>query len=144
MCDVVQSHVEALMAGFLGTDDLQIDEDGDIAVRSQSARYIVRVRDYDRDCPHVEVFAVMVNDVDADPGLFEALNEINRRATHTRAFWLDRMVVLANQLVGLTMSSQDLTCACDEVAFIAHRDGPRLAATFGGHVAFPEALEEGQ
>ncbi len=133
--DVVQSHLETLMERYLGTDDLQIDEDGGIPVAYRSAVYRVRVLPGEK--PHVDITAAMISDIDPDPGLYEALNELNSRLSHARAFWDGGVVVLAAELVGLGMDVDDLECTCGEIAVTAHRQGPRLAKTFGGTVANP-------
>lgn len=134
--DVVQSHLETLMERYLGTDDLQIEEDGDIPVAYRSAVYRVRVLPGEK--PHVGISAVMIRDIDPDPGLYEALNELNSRLSHARAFWVDSTVVLAAELVGLGLDLDDLECTCGEIAVTAHCQGPRLAQIFGGTVANPD------
>lgn len=140
--DVIQSHVEVLMQRFLETDELKVDSDGDIPVSHGSASYYVRVARQPVECPHVEVYAVAVEEIDADPGLYEALNALNRRLSHARVFWSDRKVILAGELIGETMAFGDLACLCCEIGGTAHDEGPRLAATFGGRVAFPDAIDD--
>ncbi len=139
--DVVQSHMETLMERLLETDELRVNEAGAVPVSHGSAIYTVRVIGVDRS-PHVEVYAVAVDDIDSDPGLYEALNVLNRRLAHARAFWEDRKVVLAATLLGAALELDELECTCDEIAVLAHREGPRLAKTFGGRVARPDEVEE--
>ncbi len=136
--DVVQSHLETLMERYLGTDDLQIEDDGDIPVAYRSAVYRVRVLPGAK--PHVDITAAMISDIDSDPGLYEALNELNSRLSHARAFWVDSTVVLAAELVGLCLDLDDLECTCGEIAVTAHRHGPRLSMIFGGMVANPDEV----
>lgn len=135
--DVVQSYLEVLVEQLLETDDLKVHPDGDIGVEHRSAVWFARVRDR-ADSPHIEVFSVMVADVGPDPGLYEALNELNRQLTHCRAFHTGRAVVLAGELVGETTTLADLACLANEVADVAHEEGPQLAGTFGGTVARPD------
>jgi hypothetical protein len=142
--DVIQSHVESLMEEILQVDDLVITPAGEIPVRHHSAVYNVRVSAAPNTAPHVEVYAVAVEDVDPDPGLYEALNTINRRASHARTFHSNRTIVVASELYGPTLSRDELECSCDEVALIAHVEGPRLAATYGGTVAYPDHTGEGE
>lgn len=139
--DVIQSHLEALMEQHLETDELRVDCDGDIGVHNQSARYVARVKAYGHNEPHIEVYSIVVDGVEADPGLYEALNELNRRLAHSRAFWTERKVVFAGELVGEAAELADLECLCEEIAGMAHEEGPKLAATFGGEVSFPEEME---
>lgn len=139
--DVVQSHLEVLMEQLLGTEELQVDDDGDIGVEHASAVWFSRVRPRG-DSPHIEVFSVVVSDVDADPGLLEALNDLNRRLSHCRAFHTDRRVVVAGEIVGEHATLPDLECLALEVARAAHAEGPELVRAFGGHVSRPDWTEE--
>ncbi|MDQ6876091.1 MAG: YbjN domain-containing protein [Actinomycetota bacterium] len=142
--NVVQSHVEALCERMLETDELRVGSAGEIAVAHRSAVYQVRVL-AELAQPHVEVSAIVLDDVDADPGLYEALNGINARAAHFRAFWADRKVVFAAVLVGETLALEELSCTCDEVGSAAHGEGPALVAVYGGRLARPDySDEEGQ
>lgn len=136
--DVIQSHLEVLMSQHLETDDLQVDCDGDVAVHADTARYVARVKQYGHNTPHIEVYSVVVDGVDADPGLYEALNEMNRRLAHARAFWTDRKVVVAGEIVGSSAELADIERLCGEIAGTANEEGPKLAATFGGAVSFPD------
>lgn len=139
--DVVQSHLEVLMEQLLETEELSVDDDGDVPVRHGSATWVARVRDRG-STPHIEVFSVVVADVDQDPGLLEALNDLNRRLVHCRAFHADRAVVVAGELVGETCALADLECLAMEVAAAAVDQGPALARTFGGHLAHDLGEEE--
>ncbi|MCW2779116.1 MAG: hypothetical protein JWN17_2841, partial [Frankiales bacterium] len=139
--DVVQSHLEVLMEQLLETEDLQVDDDGDIGVEHASAVWWARVRPR-AGAPHIEVFSVAVTDVAPDPGLLEALNDLNGRLSHCRAFHADRKVVVAGELVGEWATLDDLVCLSGEVSSTAHREGPLLVKTFGGSVARPEHVDE--
>ncbi|MCW2607333.1 MAG: hypothetical protein JWO60_2026 [Frankiales bacterium] len=141
--DVVQSHLEVLVEQLLETDDLKVQPDGDIGVEHDSAVWSARVRDRGGD-PHIEVFSVVVSDVAADPGLYEALNDLNARLSHCRAFHSGSSVVVAGELLGETTTYADLACLAHEVAHAAHGEGPGLAATFGGRVARPDHVDDDQ
>ena len=140
--DVVQSHIEVLMAQMLETDDLKINPCNEIPVFYRSAVYKVRVSPSPQPAPHVEVFAVALDEIDPDPGLYEALNSINRKLSHARAFYSERQVIIAGELYGETLDLPELRCTCDEVAAVADYEGLRLAAVYGGHVARPNYAEE--
>lgn len=142
--EVVQSHVEVLMGRMLETDELKINACGEIPVCYGSTVYKVRVALAPREAPHVEVFAVVLDEVDPDPGLYEALNTMNRKLSHARAFFAERRVVIAGELYGETLDLPELACTCDEVAAVADYEGPRLAAIFGGKVARPDHVGEGE
>jgi hypothetical protein len=139
--DVIQSHLEVLMARHLETDDLQVDGDGDVPVHCSSGRFWARVKDYDHNQPHIEIFSIMVEGIEADPGLFEALNTLNRRLSHNRVFWVDNKVVVISEMVGASAEQADIDCVCNEIGNFVHAEGPLLAKTFGGSVAFPDEIE---
>ena len=128
---VIQSHLEALMQEILGVDELYVDDRGHVPVSTEVAGYTVRLCP-SCDTPHIEVFSVAIEDVPADPGLYEALNDINRGLSHARIFWVDDRVIVAGELLGESADSRGLHCLCDEVARVADHHGPRLAETFGG------------
>lgn len=129
--DVVQSHVECLVQEMLEVDELKVRPDGQIGVSTESGAYTVRVLDYG-PTPHVEVFSVLLTEIDKDPGLLEKLNDLNARCCHTRIFWAERRVVVAGELVGATAEGAGLSCLCDEVAHVIDNCAPDIRAVFGG------------
>ena len=128
---VVQSHLEALMKSHLEAEELLVDDDGDVGVRTEKGGYTARVVDRGPE-PHIEVFSVVLTDIDLDPGLLEAINDANRRITHSRMFWFDRRVVVAGEIVGSCAEEAGLACLCEEVARTTDRYGDELAGVFGG------------
>ena len=119
------------MQEFLEVEELKVTDSGEVRVLAEEAGYSARVRD-DRDEPHIELFSVVLTDIDADPGLYEALNEINRSLGHCRIFWARQQVVVAGELVGASAEHSSLTCLIDEIARCANRCGDELGAVFGG------------
>lgn len=137
---VIQSHMEVLMQEVLGVDELIVSPDAEVVVSSGDGSYAVRLREGEE--PHIEVYSVVLTAVDADPGLFEALNDLNRRLAHCRAFWHRGQVVLAGELVGVSTTAADLACLCNEVAHHVETDGPELAGVFGGKTQSQRGDEE--
>lgn len=119
------------MQEWLEVEELVVDEDGDIGVRAGEVGYWARLRRSEDD-PHIEVFTLVLTDVEPDPGLYEALNEINRGASHVHAFFSTDAVVIAGELVGETADERSLGCLCREVVDLATKYGPELQAVFGG------------
>jgi hypothetical protein len=128
---VVQSHLEALMQQVLEVEELRVTPEGYVNVRSDVSGYSVRLRP-ERDEPHIEVYSIAIREVEADPGLYEAINDVNRRLSHCRMFWCDDQVVLAGEILGASADVEALRCLCDEVAWVSDTHGPRLTKTFGG------------
>ena len=130
---VIQSHLETLMQEILEVEELYVDDNGDVDVRTKVAGYTARICP-SCDAPHIEVFSVLVRDIPADPGLYEALNDLNRGMSHARFFWANDCVILAGELLGRSADEDSLRCLCNEVAAMADEHAPRLAGIFGGTV----------
>lgn len=138
--DVIRSHMERLMQGYLETDELRVEPGGVIPVSNRSAFY--KVQTLQGSNPHVNVYSIVIQDIDADPGLYEALNEHNARMSHARVFWSERRVIIDAELLGESLDAPGLACTISEVAGWSHHEGPKLAKIFGGTVAFPEHVED--
>ena len=119
------------MQEYLEVEELKVTDAGEINVRTEEASYTARVRK-DRREPHLEVYSVVLVDVDADPGMFEALNGLNRSLTHCRIFWRDGSVVVAGELIGAVTEMPSLACLISEVVSTADDDAPQLQSVFGG------------
>ena len=119
------------MQELLGVDELKVTDDGEVRVLAEEAAYSVRLRE-DRTEPHIEAYSVVLTEIDADPGLYEALNDINRSLGHCRIFWSRQQVVVAGEMVGTTAEELGLTCLVEEVARCANRSGEELGGVFGG------------
>lgn len=119
------------MQEYLEVEVLKVTDDGEVRVLADEASYQVRVRE-DRDEPHIEVFSVVLTEIEADPGLYEAMNEVNRALGHSRIFWVRKQVVVAGELVGASAEQTGLACLIDEVARTANRCGSELGGVFGG------------
>ena len=130
---VIQSHLEALMQQVLEVEELHVADNGSVHVTTDLGSYTVRVCP---SCPepHIEVFSVAVRDVAADPGLYEAVNDLNRVASHARLFWTGERVIVAGELLGASADVASLRCLCNEVAGLVDREAPKLAEVFGGVV----------
>lgn len=129
--DVVQSHVECLVQEMLEVEELKVRPNGQIGVSTESGAYTVRVL-CDGPTPHLEVFSLLLTEIDKDPGLLEKLNDLNARMCHARVFWTDRRVVVAGELIGETAEGMGLSSLCDEVAHVVDHCAPDIKAVFGG------------
>jgi hypothetical protein len=129
--DVVQSHLECLMQDMLGVDELKVRPDGAVGVSTESGSYTARVR-RGVDAPHIEVYSVLLSEIDKDPGLLEKLNDMNARSGHVRLFWTERMVVASGELVGPTAEITGLLCLCEEVTDLVDHCAEEIKKVFGG------------
>lgn len=129
--DVVQSHLECLMQEMLEAEELVVQPNGDIGVRTDSGGYTARVLKRG-GTPHIEVYSILLTEIDKDPGLLEKLNDVNEGLSHVRVFWSDQRVIVAGELVGPTAEGDGLSCLCDEVAHAVDRHAGEIKAVFGG------------
>lgn len=129
--EVVQSHLECLMQEMLEVDELKVRSNGDIGVSTESGGYTVRVLKRGPN-PHIEVYSILLTEIDKDPGLLEKLNDLNAGLSHLRVFWSERRVVAAGELVGTTAEGDGLSCVCDELAHFIDHHAEEIKAVFGG------------
>ncbi len=126
--------VEEGLRDWLGAERLERDEDGDYAIPVGSALVFVRVGD-DR-MPMVAIFASILTEVEATPGLFTALNDINRRIRFARAFWVRGTIVVATELAAVDVSAQQISFTCMQLGSLADHLDDVLHGRFGGGIAF--------
>lgn len=134
--DVVRPHVEQLLKGILGSEDLVVDEDGDIPVRSGSALFYVRVLDGDPSL--VRVFSTMLTGVKPTKKLFKTLNDINAQIVSGRVFWVDEDIVVVTEIVGSHLDREELEHACRAIGTIADTFDDQIQREHGGEKAFDE------
>jgi hypothetical protein len=115
-------------------EQLDRDEDGDYAIPVGSALVYVHVGG-DR-LPLIAIFSSILTDVEASPGLFVALNDINRRIRFARAFWVSGTIVVATELAAVDVSAQQVSFACMQLGSLADHLDDVLHGRFGGGVAF--------
>ncbi|MDP9183897.1 MAG: YbjN domain-containing protein [Actinomycetota bacterium] len=128
---VVQSHLECLMQECLEIDELAVNDNGSIGVSVPGGGYYARVRERGEG-PHLEVYSVLLSEIDKDPGLLEKLNDLNARLSHTRVFWSDRQVVVAGEILGATAEVTGLSCLCEEVSGMVVHCAEEIQSVFGG------------
>ncbi len=126
--------VEDGLRDWLGVEQLERDEDGDYAIPVGSALVYVHVGG-DR-LPLIAIFSSILTDVEATPGLFAALNDINRRIRFARAFWVSGTIVVATELAAVDVSARQISFACMQLGSLADHLDDMLHGRFGGGVAF--------
>lgn len=135
---MVTSHMETLIERVTGVDKANADHDGDYPVRFRDALYYVKVAGTD-DRPIVRVFSTVVADVDPNPDLYEAINDINTRLGFCRCFWVSGQVLIETEHLGMTIKTDDFFELADNVASASNYFGPKLAERFGGKLAFDDS-----
>ncbi len=126
--------VEDGLRRLLGVDRLERDADGDYPIAVGSALMFVRL--IDGRPPMVGVFSPILGDIDEGPGLFAALNDVNRRIHYARAFWVARQVIIAIELPAVDITADQIAFACVQLGSLADHLDNVLHGRFGGAFTF--------
>ncbi len=135
--DSLRPHVERIVRAYLGVPDgepLNVDDDGDIPVRSGSAMYYVSL--LDRDPVLVRVWSIVLDEIDPSADLLEELNDMNASIVAARVFSSGRRVVAATELRADTLDAAELAFACDSIGALADWIDNTLQIRFGGETYF--------
>ena len=129
--------VKDAMKVVLGLDTIVTDEDDDIPVRGETVISYVRVQ---KDAPIVSIFAPIIWDIGSPPDILQAVNEINSSIRFGRAAWDGKGVVLAADVVGSPLVTEQLATAFRAVVSLGDDYAKKLQERFGGRVALGQAL----
>jgi hypothetical protein len=135
--DELRARVREVVRSVLGVDEVLMDKDGDIPIRSQQSVTYVRVFP---DVPVVRVFSPVLWDLGNPSGIEEAVNDINRTTNWVKAIWDDGTVVLFSDVVGDPLAESQLAAAINSIVHRADEVGPALQQRYGGRTAFGAAL----
>jgi hypothetical protein len=126
--------VEQAVKGFLGTDEIVRDKDGDIPIRQGSA--LLYVRTMDGAPPVVRVFSLVLRGVEASQPLLEALNEINGRIMFGRVLWASDRVIVSAEVSAVGISTEQIAFLCLQIGALADHLDDELSNRFGGEKMF--------
>ena len=129
--------VEDGLRRLLGVERLERDADGDYPIPVGSAVMFVRL--IEGRPPMVGVFSPVLVGIDEGPGLFAALNDINRRIHYARAFWVARQVIIAVELPAVDITADQIAFACVQLGSLADHLDNVLHGRFGGAFTFEVA-----
>jgi hypothetical protein len=134
--------VAAVIAAMLKTttENLPIDKDGDIGIRSGSAMVFVRVRD---NPPLVDVFSPVLTDVDAGQQLYARLSELTHRMPIGRLYCAGDTVWASVPVFGRDFQPTHLMLAVQVMTGLADELDDRLHGEFGGKRFFVEGDRSG-
>jgi type III secretion system-like peptide-binding chaperone len=142
--EVLQPFVEKTVAEYLGIEQVQVWEDGTIPIRSGTTIVNVRlVHGDDPARPILQVYSPMLSEIDSSPELLAKLNEVNANLTFVRAFWKDRQVILAMELLAETLDRDQVAHAVSLVSLAGNFWDSELNEAFGGTTYFPEEPPSG-
>ena len=134
--EVLRPFVEQTLARYLGLEKVQVWEDGTIPIRAGSTVVNVRLVEGEGDKPLLQVYSPLVHEIERTPALLERLNEMNTQMAFTRAFWANRQVILAMDLLAETLDEEQVSHACSYVSLAADHWDEALKKDFGGELFF--------
>lgn len=137
--EVLQPFVEKTVAEYLGTGEVHVGEDGTIPIRSGSTVVNVRlIQGRNASHPILQVSSPLLSEIDPSPELLSKLNEVNANLTFVRAFWSNRQVVLAMELLAESLDRDQVAHAVSLVSLAGNVWDSELKTTFGGRTYFGE------
>jgi hypothetical protein len=135
----------ALVDRVTQPEQLQVDGDGDIGIRSGSAMVFVRIRD---NPPLIDVFSPVLTDVRPTEQLYVKLSELTNRMPIGRLYCTDDTVWASVPVFGRDFQATHLMLAVQVMTGLADELDDRLAGEFGGKRFFgdekPSAGGEGE
>jgi hypothetical protein len=120
-------------------DELPVDADGDIAIRSGSAMVFVRISD---DPPLVEVSSPVLTEVTATQRLYERLSALTKTMPIGRLYLEDGTVWASVGVFGTDFQPTHLHTAIRVMTGLADVLDDRLQGDFGGKIFFGDALPD--
>jgi hypothetical protein len=126
--------VEQAVKGFLGTDEIVRDKDGDIPIRQGSA--LLFVRTIDGTPPVVRIFSPVLRGVESSRPLLEALNEINGKLMFGRVLWTSGEVIVSAEVPAVGIGTEQIAFVCLQIGALADRLDDELGGRFGGEKMF--------
>ncbi|WP_433212758.1 T3SS (YopN, CesT) and YbjN peptide-binding chaperone 1 [Dactylosporangium sp. CS-047395] len=116
-------------------EELPIDPDGDIGIRSGSAMVFVRVRD---NPPLVDVFSPILTEVEPTERLYVKLSELTNRMPIGRLYCTNDTVWASVPVFGRDFQATHLMLAVQVMTGLADELDDRLHGEFGGKRFFGE------
>jgi len=131
--EMVISYTRDLLEQLTG-ERPEPDHDGDLPILYGGASFYVRI-DGLTD-PVVQIFSVVLADLDGNSELHSALNEINTRLRFARAFHVQQQVLIEAEIWGSDLNMSNFQHACKNVAIASDTHGNALLMSFGGTPKF--------
>lgn len=138
---MARAYVEKTLSEYLETDNLRVDDDGDVLIRSGSTLCVVRVTDGPTG-PMMRVFAPFLSKVEKMPELLDHLNEMNANCPYVRFFWSNQTVFCGVDVLAEDLQASEVGNALSAVSWHADKFDDELASKFGGDVCFPDDENE--
>jgi hypothetical protein len=130
--------VAIVVAGLQRTtpDQLQVDGDGDIGIRSGSAMVFVRIRE---NPSLVDVFSPILTEIEASEKLYGKLSDLTTKMPIGRLYFANKTVWASVPVFGRDFQPTHLMLAVQVMTGLADELDDRLHGEFGGKRFFVES-----
>jgi hypothetical protein len=128
---LARERVEEIIGDLFGSLAIIPDQDGDYPLLRRSVPVYARLVTID-STPTLQVFAVVLEDIEASPELLNELNDLNKGASFARVFHVESQVLAEVDLVAETLDHDELRVAVERIRELVVRIAPTIALVFGG------------
>ena len=126
----VRPQVEAAIREVYGQIAIHRDHDDDYRLVRRGTPVFGRL--IDGKPTRLQVFAVLLDEIDASPELYVELNDYNVELGYVRVAHLERQIWAVVDLMAETMQIGELKTAVEQIAGVAEKLAPMLQLRFGG------------
>ena len=131
--------VTAVLKSNTSTKDVRMTQEGDLQIPFGSSKVFLTIK---AEPLGIRVFAVLLQQIQPTPTLYETLNHININLPCGRIFALNDFVVMESSIPIEAFSPEHLVGTIETVGFIADTLDDRLMSTFGGTMQTSQAPED--
>jgi len=137
----LEARVRAVVADLMKTvpDELPVDDEGEISIRSGSAMVFVKVS---AEPSMVDVYSPILTKVRPTERLYERLSVLTRSMPIGRLYLAEDTVWASVAVFGRDFQPSHLSLAIRVMTGLADQLDDRLQGDFGGHIFFGDALPE--
>lgn len=139
--EMLRPYVEQKVAELLGVEKVNVDDNGNIPIRSGSAVCFARLLEGPTG-PMFRVFSPLLQGVKPTPALLERLNAMNADVPYVRFFHIEDVVYCSTDLVAENMQREEIEHVLSAITFNADQIDDLLKNEFGGERMIEEEHEE--
>lgn len=124
-------HVESVIEGQYGHLALKQDTDGDYWLRRHGQLIYGRLR-VDAEPIAIEVFGVLLQDVQETPDLLKEINQINSTSNYIKIALVEDQVIVSDELVAESLDPVELRTSVSKIAKALEDYSQTLSVVYGG------------
>lgn len=134
-CSKVAELLLVTLREYTDINDLEFDQDGDVAIGYGSALVLLRLND---DCSYVRIYSPILLDVEDDPDIYPRLNDINANQVQVRFFYKNEAIYAISDVSVTPFVSEHVLQALRYFSLTVDDLISLLQDEFGGRASFTE------